>query len=105
MVTRDAPMNPAVETLAESLGRRAVRDAPLGAKTTYRVGGRAALLVEAADEESLVACHAALVTAGSAVPVAVIGKGSNMLVSDRGFPGSQFALVVRSVPSRSTGQR
>jgi UDP-N-acetylmuramate dehydrogenase len=93
MVNSDGSLTSATERLARSLGRLAMRDAPLGARTTYRVGGNAALLVEATDYEALVACHRALAAVGSPVPVVVIGKGSNMLVSDRGFPGLAICLA------------
>ena len=71
---------------------RAERDAPFGALTTYRVGGRAALLVEAAAEGDLAALHDELARAGApGVRVMVLGKGSNCLVADAGFAG----VVVR----------
>ncbi|MGO9341996.1 MAG: UDP-N-acetylmuramate dehydrogenase [Acidimicrobiales bacterium] len=94
--TGQSPTQAALDEIARALGTRATRDAPLGARTTYRVGGRAALLVEAADEADLRACHDALAaaggTAGGTVPVLVIGRGSNMLVADAGFPGLVIAL-------------
>jgi UDP-N-acetylmuramate dehydrogenase len=92
MVSTQSAFSSAIDALAQSLGRRAVRDAPLGARTTYRVGGSAALLVEASDEDALAACHVALVEVGKPVPVLVIGKGSNMLVADAGFPGLAICL-------------
>ncbi|HWD52541.1 MAG TPA: UDP-N-acetylmuramate dehydrogenase [Acidimicrobiales bacterium] len=76
--------------VGEALGSRARRDAPLGARTTYRVGGTAALLVEPVDEEELEAVARAL--DGSSVPVLVLGRGSNLLVADRGFAGLVVAL-------------
>jgi UDP-N-acetylmuramate dehydrogenase len=79
-------------TLARLLGPLARRDEPLGARTTYRVGGRAALWVEASDEAALSAVHRALVSVGEPVPVLVVGKGSNLLVADAGFPGLALAL-------------
>lgn len=80
-----------VDVVRRRLGEGAVLDWPLGAHTTYRAGGAAALAIEAGAEQDLVAVHDALAAAGWAVPVLVIGKGSNLLVSDSGFPG----LVVR----------
>ena len=82
----------ALEKLGDALGQRAVRNAPLGSRTTYRVGGTAALMVEADDEETLIACHRALLTVGADVPVLVVGKGSNMLVADSGFSGLAICL-------------
>jgi UDP-N-acetylmuramate dehydrogenase len=93
-VIADVAMDPqALERLALALGSRAVRDAPLGGRTTYRVGGTASLLVEAGDFDALVACHVALSEAATPIPVVVVGKGSNMLVSDSGFPGLAIYLT------------
>jgi UDP-N-acetylmuramate dehydrogenase len=75
--------------VAASLGGRARSDHPLGQLTTYRVGGPAALYFEAESEGDLLSVRRALY--GAQVPVLVLGKGSNMLVADAGFPG----LVVR----------
>ncbi len=76
--------------LERALGSRARRDRPLGARTTYRVGGTAALSVEPGDEEELV--EVARILAGLDVPVLVVGKGSNLLVADRGFDGLAISL-------------
>lgn len=76
--------------MARSLGSLARRDHPLGALTTYRVGGTAAVYVEPVDEAQLAAVAAAL--ADRDVPVLVLGRGSNLLVADRGFPGLVVAL-------------
>jgi UDP-N-acetylmuramate dehydrogenase len=79
-----------VDIAAAVLGERARRDAPLGALTTYRVGGRAALLVEARDEDDLAAVARARRASG--LPVLVVGRGSNLLVADAGFPGLAVTL-------------
>jgi len=83
-----------LELLAARLGPLAVRDAPLGARTTYRVGGAAALSVEAGDEGVLVEVADALRGLPVPVPVLVLGNGSNLLVADAGFSG----LVVHLGP-------
>ena len=80
----------AIDAAAAVLGERARRDVPLGPLTTYRVGGPAALLVEARSEEDLLSVGRAV--AASGVAVLVVGRGSNLLVADRGFPG--LAVVV-----------
>lgn len=82
----------ALEELASVLGNLAQREVALGPLTTYRVGGPAALFVEARSESDLDRVRAAL--GAVAVPLLVIGKGSNLLVSDRGFAG----LAVRLAP-------
>jgi UDP-N-acetylmuramate dehydrogenase len=79
-----------VEEAATVLGPLARRHVPLGPLTTYRVGGPASLLVEARDEGDLEIAAAAVRRSG--VPVLVVGRGSNLLVADTGFPG--LALVL-----------
>lgn len=79
----------ATRVLGRSLGPRLREGFPIAPLTTFRIGGPAALFVEAEDDRDLAAVAEAMDASG--VPVAVIGKGSNVLVSDRGFPG----IVVR----------
>jgi len=79
----------AIERVEGELEGLALRDQPLGALTTYRVGGRAALLAEVHDEAEAEAIRRALRL--HPLPVLVLGRGSNMLVADAGFAG----LVVR----------
>lgn len=80
----------ALDVAARLLGDRARRDVPLGPLTTYRVGGPAALFVAAASADDLVAVAAAVAATG--VPTLVVGKGSNLLVADAGFPGVAVTL-------------
>lgn len=74
----------------EVLGDLAQPMVPLGPFTTYKVGGPAALFVEVTDDDVLAAVAAAV--AASGVAVLVVGNGSNMLVSDAGFPGLAIRL-------------
>lgn len=84
-------MSPDPLTIAgEALGDLAQQMVPLGPFTTYKVGGPAALFVEVADDDVLAAVGAAV--AASGVEVLVVGNGSNMLVSDAGFPGLAIRL-------------
>jgi UDP-N-acetylmuramate dehydrogenase len=76
---------PPTDVAAQVLGEIATRDAPLGALTTYKVGGRAALLVKPGTVADLVLVAEAREASG--LPVLVVGRGSNMLVADEGFPG------------------
>jgi UDP-N-acetylmuramate dehydrogenase len=78
-----------IDQLAETLGPLAVRDAPLGGRTTYRVGGTAALLVEVDRQRTLDEVTEVVVTTDSArsLPILVFGNGSNLLVADAGFGG------------------
>lgn len=86
-------MNPAFAR-AEGILRAAYGDRlrtsfPLAPLTSFRLGGPAALYVEPDSIAELSAVGEAVVETG--VPFVVIGKGSNILVSDAGFPG----LVIR----------
>ena len=63
---------------------------PLGPMTTYRVGGPAALFMEVTDDHQLVLVAKAVQQ--TAVPVLVVGRGSNLLVADAGFPGLAITL-------------
>jgi UDP-N-acetylmuramate dehydrogenase len=78
------------DALAPALGPALHVDAPIGQRTTYRVGGSAALLVEVADLATLRTVRDAV--AHSGVDVFVVGKGSNLLVADRGFHGLVVVL-------------
>lgn len=79
----------AERVLRGSLGSRVRSSFPLAPLTTFRIGGRASLFVEADDDRDLAAVAEA--KRSTDTPVAVMGKGSNVLVSDAGFPG----IVVR----------
>jgi UDP-N-acetylmuramate dehydrogenase len=90
MTVTDAPAVELADALAPSLPGRVERDAPLAGLTTYRVGGAAAVLVRARREGDLARVAAALQQHPQ--PLLVVGRGSNLLVADEGFPG--LALVL-----------
>ena len=75
--------------LREEAGSRVRTSFPLAPLTSFRLGGPARLYLEAESERDLAA--AARAVTSSRVPFLVIGKGSNLLIPDEGFPG----LVVR----------
>lgn len=77
------------DTLPEVRGRLR-RDASLADVTWFRVGGPAGALFTPADEEDLATFLAAL---DPAIPVMVIGLGSNLLVRDGGIPGVVIRLA------------
>lgn len=66
-----------------------VPDVPLAPLTTYKLGGPARWFADVVDDGGVEALCGAL--AVQPVPVLVLGRGSNLVVSDRGFGG----LVVR----------
>jgi len=69
-----------------------LRDEPLGPFTWFRVGGAADLLFIPADPEDLAAFLKAL---DPAVPVTVLGVGSNVIVRDGGVEGVVIRLAGR----------
>ncbi|HEY6568400.1 MAG TPA: UDP-N-acetylmuramate dehydrogenase [Actinomycetota bacterium] len=76
--------------LRPAMGPRVHTSFAMAPLTTFRIGGPAAIFVEPESEDDLSAVSAAV--RETAVPLVVIGKGSNVLVSDRGFPGIVLRL-------------
>ncbi len=72
---------------------RVDRERPLAPLTTYRLGGPAGLYLEPADEDDLAIVAQAL-SDDPDLAVLVLGRGSNLVVSDRGWPG----VVIRLGP-------
>ena len=63
---------------------------PMAKHTSFRIGGPADLLAQPADEAELAALLKA--TSEHAVPVTLIGNGSNLLVRDKGIRGLVIKL-------------
>jgi UDP-N-acetylmuramate dehydrogenase len=80
----------AYEILRARAHGRVERDMPIGPMTSYGLGGPAAVFLEAATDADLEALAAALSETG--LPLVMLGRGSNLLVSDRGFPGVAVRL-------------
>lgn len=79
----------ATAILRAACGGRVHTGVPMAPLTTFRVGGPAALYLEPESQGDLAAAGRAITRAG--IPVVVLGRGSNVLVADAGFPG----LVLR----------
>ncbi len=79
--------------LGDRLGPTAVQtNASIGELTTYRVGGDAAVLVEANSLEDLQNVQGVCADFADPVALLVVGLGSNLLVSDAGFEGVAVRL-------------
>jgi UDP-N-acetylmuramate dehydrogenase len=91
----------ALERAVEVLGGLARPEVPIGPLTTYRVGGAARFMVEPSSESDLERLAEAV--SGSSVPVLIVGKGSNLLVADRGFDGLAVRLGERFSEVRIDG--
>lgn len=91
MIDLESALAAAESLLGARLGDRLVRQAPLASFTTYRVGGEAALFVDVTSMEELTAVAETRLATG--VPVLIVGRGSNMLVSDQGFRGIALSIA------------
>ena len=84
----DAVMVP----LERALPDRVVRDAPSAEFTTYRCGGPLSVFVRLEDEHDVLVL-AEVLRDHPDVPTLVVGRGSNLLVADEGFPGVALVLA------------
>lgn len=80
----------AVMALSEAADIDLIEQERLARHTTYRIGGRAALYLVCHSYHAL--RRAVRVLVDEQVPTVVIGKGSNLLVSDDGFDGAVVTL-------------
>jgi UDP-N-acetylmuramate dehydrogenase len=78
-----------------------LRDAPLAARTTIRVGGPADLLVRPADPDALAALLRAVRELG--VPLHVLGGGANTLAADAGVRGVVLRVPPFLAPEEERG--
>jgi UDP-N-acetylmuramate dehydrogenase len=74
------------ERLAAGSESKVERDRVLARLTTYRLGGPARVFVQPASKSDL-ELHARALSEAPDVPVLVLGRGSNLVISDRGFDG------------------
>ena len=79
-----------VEALVQLAGPAAVEHGEFGARTTYRVGGTARVVLSVETTEQLASLSGAI--RASALAVVVLGNGSNLLVSDNEFNGVVIIL-------------
>ncbi len=94
-MTKEKQMKEIILTTIERIckyvpGDRVLRDEPMNRHTSFRIGGPAAAFVTVNNEEELSAVLAAVHETGA--EHMVIGNGSNLLVSDEGYPGIMIKL-------------
>jgi UDP-N-acetylmuramate dehydrogenase len=82
--------DPVLDALTSAVVGEVRAEASLAELTTLRVGGRARVLVTAERDEDLAAVGRVCREHG--LPWAVVGRGSNLLVSDEGWPGVAIQL-------------
>ncbi len=80
-----------IKTTAESLNCNCKINEPMSLHTTFKIGGNAELFVEVKTNKQLAeilkSCN------DNNVPFMILGKGSNLLVSDKGLKGVVITLA------------
>ena len=71
--------------------------------TTFGIGGPARWFAEASSEQDVV--EAAAFASREKVPLFVLGGGSNLLVSDAGYPGLVLRMVMQHLDEEQQGVR
>ena len=76
---------------------------PLAQYTTFQIGGPARWFAEAASEDDI-AAGVAFAT-DRRLPLFILGGGSNLLVSDAGFPGLVLRIALQGIASTNEDDR
>ena len=79
-----------LSALVPSAAGRLAADVPMSAHSTFRIGGKADIFFEPASSEEIIT--AMQFCRERAVPLTIMGNGSNILVSDRGIRGLVMAI-------------
>lgn len=76
---------------------------PLAPLTTLGVGGNARFFLEAASEKTII--EGAAFAEENGLPIFVLGGGSNILVSDQGFPGLVIQVGLTGIAFNQQGSQ
>ena len=82
---------------------RTQQQVPLAPLTTFKVGGPARYFVEARSEEDVYAAVAEARSRGW--PLFVLGGGSNLVISDAGWPGLVLKIALAGIAEQRDGPR
>ncbi len=74
---------------------------PLAPYTTFQIGGPARWFAEAASEDDIAA--GVSFASDRQLPLFILGGGSNLLVSDAGFPGLVLRIALSGIASKQEG--
>jgi UDP-N-acetylmuramate dehydrogenase len=80
-----------------------LEEVPLAPYTTFQIGGPARWFAEAVSEDDVAAGIA--FAAERKAPLFILGGGSNLLVSDTGFPGLVLRIALRGITSTQENGR
>ena len=90
------PYQEALEALYEAFRANGILckwDEPLANHTTFKIGGHAALSVWPTGRAQLILVLSLWRDFGDDCPLCILGKGSNVLMSDKGFCGLVVGLM------------
>ena len=76
---------------------------PLAELTTFRVGGPARYFARAFSQSDVL--DALDFAAVRHLPLFILGGGSNLVVSDRGFPGLMLKIQIRGIKAETTANQ
>ena len=93
----------ACRLLAAIPGARVIENAPLAGYTRFAIGGPAKLLFDTANEAAIVA--ALKIVSDFELPYVVIGGGTNLVVSDRGFEGVVLRYLAANIEQQDSALR
>jgi UDP-N-acetylmuramate dehydrogenase len=83
-----------IQKIRKNVSGKILQGEPLARHTTYRVGGRAEVLVCPCDAED--AARAYSIARGEGIPLVVIGAGSNVIAPDEGIDGIVLSTISSS---------
>ncbi|MBC3988242.1 UDP-N-acetylmuramate dehydrogenase [Streptomyces sp. AC563] len=78
-----------------------LHDAPLAPLTTFRLGGPATRLVTATTDAEVIAAVREADAAGT--PLLLVGGGSNLVISDKGFDGTALRIATAGFALEAAG--
>ncbi len=82
---------------------RELSNVPLAERTTLRLGGPAARLLEAENADQLIEAVAGVDAAGE--KLLIVAGGSNLVIADEGWPGTVVVVASRGIEHREEGER
>lgn len=85
----------------EKIGCEHLIDEPMSAHTSFKIGGAADVFLRPADENTAALVLRKMHLLG--VPLTIIGRGSDLLVSDAGIRGAVLSLDERTAMPQLTG--
>jgi UDP-N-acetylmuramate dehydrogenase len=83
-----------IQKLRKNVSGKVLPGEPLARHTTYRVGGRAGVLVCPRDADDAARVYS--FARGEGVPLVVIGAGSNVIAPDEGIDGVVISTIAES---------